>query len=49
MHLNPKQLGSVKINMTFGANLGVHITVLISWDFEGSFDIDGNASMLYDN
>ena len=35
--------------MIFWVNLGVHITVLVWGEFEGSFDIDGNGSILYKN
>ena len=35
--------------MTLRANPGVHITVLVWGKFEGSFDIDGNGSVLYEN
>ena len=46
-HRNPKQFASVKIDMTFRANPGVLITVIVWGDFEGSFDIDGNGRVLY--
>ena len=48
-HCNPKQSGKVNIDMTFRANPGVHITVLVWGEFEGSFHIDGNGSVLYKN
>ena len=46
-HRNPKQSGYVKIDMTFRDNPGVHITVIVWGEFERSFDIDGNGSVLY--
>ena len=45
-HRNPKKSGSIKIGMTFRA---VRITELIWGDFEGSFDIASNSSVLYKN
>ena len=48
-HRNTKQLGKVRIDMTFRGNPGVHITVFVWGKFEGSFDIDGNGSVLYKN
>ena len=43
------QSDNVKVNMTFSANPGVHITVLVWGEFKGSLNIDGNSSVLYKN
>ena len=45
--MNPKQAGDVKLEITFGANPGQHITVLVWAEYENILTIDGNGAVQY--
>ena len=47
-NLNPKQLGEILVEFTFGTSPGRNITIILYGEFENLLEIDSNKAVLYD-
>ncbi|XP_078362876.1 uncharacterized protein F54H12.2-like [Oculina patagonica] len=46
--MNPKQAGNLLIELNFGANPAVNLTIIVYGEFENLLEIDKNKAVLYD-
>ncbi|XP_078357116.1 uncharacterized protein LOC144641983 [Oculina patagonica] len=46
--MNPKQTGNLLIELNFGANPAVNLTIIVYGEFENLLEIDKNKAVLYD-